>query len=220
MARMPRLVVPGYPHHITQRGNRRMNTFFRESDYRLYLALLKQGAVKAGVAVWAYCLMPNHIHIVAVPERKDSLAKLFRFVHQRYTRLINSRENWAGHLWQERFHSFVMDEAYLLATVRYVELNPVRARLCMQAEDWSWSSARAHLMGRDDTVVSVGPMLQRIGNWREYLTESSREVELSDVRRCSSTGRPGGDEVFLSRLEFLTGRELRKRKPGPQPGDK
>jgi putative transposase len=170
MARMPRLVVPGYPHHITQRGNRRMQTFFCADDYRAYLELLAEGKRKAGVSVWAYCLMPNHVHIVAVPEENDGLARLFRCVHRHYSRRINFRENWKGHLWQERFHSFVMDERYLRATVRYTELNPVRARLCRRVEDWPWSSARAHLSGRDDAVVSVKPMLDRIGNWHSYLS--------------------------------------------------
>ena len=124
MARMPRLVVPGYPHHVTQRGNRRMKTFFGDRDYQYYLELLSDTKEEAGIEVWAYCLMPNHVHFVVVPRLEDSLSRLFRSVHRHYSRAINFRENWKGHLWQERFHSFVMDERYLLATVRYVELNP------------------------------------------------------------------------------------------------
>ena len=123
MARMPRLVVPDYPHHITQRGNRRMKTFFSEDDYQHYINLLESYKTDAEVEIWAYCLMPNHVHIVAVPKEKDGLSYLFRQVHRHYTRYINFREKWKGHLWQERYHSFVMDEQYLLATVRYVELN-------------------------------------------------------------------------------------------------
>lgn len=217
MARMPRLVVPDYPHHVTQRGNRRMTTFFCDDDYRAYLQLLAEGKTHAGVAVWAYCLMPNHVHIIAVPERQDGLSKLFRFVHRHYSRRINFRENWKGHLWQERFHSFVMDEHHLLAAVRYTELNPVRARLCQRAEDWPWSSARAHLIGIDDVVTTVQPMLERIGDWRRYLAKSGSDQEVEGIRRCSNTGRPAGDAVFLEKLEALTGRELKKRKPGPKP---
>jgi putative transposase len=217
---MPRLVVPGYPHHVTQRGNRRMQTFFCADDYRAYLELLAEGKRKAGVSVWAYCLMPYHVHIVAVPEENDGLARLFRFVHRHYSRRINFRENWRGHLWQERFHSFVMDERYLRATVRYTELNPVRARLCRRVEDWPWSSARAHLSGRDDAVVSVKPMLDRIGNWHSYLSAAANDKELERIRRCSTTGRPGGDASFVNMLEDLTGRELTRRKPGPKPAIK
>ena len=134
MARMPRLVVPGFPHHITQRGNRRMKTFFCDDDYVAYLDLLSAAQADSGVSVWAYYLMPNHVHLVVVPQAKDSLASLFRTVHRHYTRRINFREHWRGHLWQERFHSFVMDERHLMAAVRYIELNPVRARLCSRPE--------------------------------------------------------------------------------------
>ncbi len=220
MARMPRLVVPGYPHHVTQRGNRRMKTFFCDDDYRAYLALVADAKADACVSVWAYCLMPNHVHLVVVPEQEDSLARLFRYVHRRYSRRINFREKWRGHLWQERFHSFVMDEPYLMATVRYTELNPVRAGLCATPGDWPWSSARAHLGVWDDAVVSVRPMLERVADWRLYLSGSSSAVGVKDIRRCASTGRPGGDTAFIAHLEALTGRQLKKQKPGPKPGTK
>ena len=217
MARMPRLVVPGYPHHATQRGNRRMKTFFCDDDYRAYLELLAEAKADVGVAVWAYCLMPNHVHLVVVPEKEDSLARLFRHVHRHYSRRINFREKWKGHLWQERFHSFVMDERYLFATVRYTELNPVRAGLCERPEDWPWSSTRAHIVGCDDLAVEVKPMLDRIADWRRYLSDGASDEELHSIRRCSTTGRPGGQGSFVEQLEALTGRELRKRKPGPKP---
>jgi len=110
MARMPRLVVPNYPHHVTQRGNRRMKTFFSAADYNYYLELITKYKEEVGVEILAYCLIPNHVHFVAVPHETDGLAHLFREVHRYYSRYINFRENWKGHLWQERFHSFVMDE--------------------------------------------------------------------------------------------------------------
>ena len=173
MARMPRLVVPGYPHHITQRGSRRMKTFFSDDDYRAYLELIAEHKADAAVTVWAYCLMPNHVHLVVVPNEEESLARLFRQVHRRYARLINDREKWRGHLWQERFHSFVMNEEHLMAAVRYVELNPVRAGLCALPEDWVWSSARAHLDGNDDGIVKVRPMLDLVSDWRRFLDDGS-----------------------------------------------
>jgi putative transposase len=217
MARMPRLVVPGYPHHVTQRGNRRQTTFFCEEDYRMYLALAAQFKAEAGVEVWAYCLMPNHVHLVVVPDTTESLARFFRSVHLRYTRSINEKNDWCGHLWQERFHSFVMDEAHLLTAVRYVELNPVRAGLCAGAADWKWSSARAHLRGRDDTVVAVSPMLQRRPNWQKYLSEDSEATELDNLRKHCRTGRPAGAKPFIKTLETLTGRDLSLRPPGRKP---
>ncbi|MEZ5570309.1 MAG: transposase [Halioglobus sp.] len=217
MARMPRLVVPGYPHHVMQRGNRRMRTFFCEQDYRVYLKLLAESKAEARVSVWAYCLMPNHVHLIVVPEHRDSLAHLFRQVHRRYSRHINFRENWRGHLWQERFHSCVMDERYLLAAVRYTELNPLRARLCARPQDWQWSSAAAHVAGRDDSVVTVKPMLDRVSDWLRYLSVAVSSDERDGIRRFSTSGRPAGDASFVERIETLTGRALKKRKPGPKP---
>mgnify|MGYP000628014847 CR=1 FL=1 len=219
MARMPRLVVPGYPHHVTQRGNRRMKTFFCDGDYQYYLELLSEYKGEAEVEIWAYCLMPNHTHIVVVPGREDSLACLFRKVHRHYSRLINFREKWIGHLWQERFHSFVMDEQHLVATVRYVELNTLRAKLCNDLSEWSWSSFHSHMSGIDDGIVTSEPMLQRVGNWKAYI---SSEYSLSDdqIRMHGRTGRPAGDEGFIHQLESLTGRKLKKRKPGRKPKNK
>lgn len=215
MARMPRLVVPGYPHHVTQRGTRRMKTFFSAEDFQYYLDLVVKYKTESGVAVWAYCLMPNHVHLVVVPKQEDSLARLFRQVHRQYTRTINLREQWQGHLWQERFHSFVMDEQYLLATVRYVELNPVRAKLCTLPGTWPWSSARAHLSGQDDPIVTTTPILSRITDWPTYL--SLKNTADASIRRHSSSGRPAGDETFIDTLENLTGRSLRRKKTGPKP---
>lgn len=217
MARMARLVVPGYPHHITQRGSRRQQTFFRDDDYRLYLSLLRQRKTEAGVSVWAYCLMPNHVHLVLVPDNANSLSRLLGSVHRRYALAVNKRMDWKGHLWQERFYSFVMDEAHLVAAVRYVELNPVRAGLCRNPLEWPWSSVRAHLTGRSDGVVEVAPMLEQVGDWSEYLASDYGAVAVDDIRRHTSTGRPAGDNSFLSDLEAITQRPLRKQRPGPKP---
>ena len=216
MARLPRLVVPGYPHHVTQRGNRRQRTFFSQEDYQAYMQMLVDARDAAGVQVWAYCLMPNHVHFILVPARSDSLADFFKEAHRRYTRRINFREGWRGHLWQERFHSFVMDEPHMLAAVRYVELNPVRAKLCQRADDWKWSSALAHLNRSDDALVTVTPMLERISNWANYLATTESAERLEALRSYSRTGRPAGSKTFIEQLSRLTGRELSKGKPGPK----
>ena len=131
MARMVRVVIPYYPHHVTQRGNRRQKIFFCEDDYRYYIELISEFGRRSGTEVWAYCLMPNHVHLVMVPGKEGGLRATLGEAHRRYTRHINFRQGWRGHLWQERFHSFTMDEKYLLSTVRYVERNPVAARLCV-----------------------------------------------------------------------------------------
>jgi putative transposase len=159
MARLARVVAPGVPHHVTQRGNRRQPVFFGDEDYATYIGLLAAGCRAAGVAVWAYCLMPNHVHLILVPGDAGGLRAALGEAHRRYTRQVNFREGWRGYLWQGRFASVAMDEPYLLAAARYVELNPVRARLAERAGDWRWSSARAHLDGRDDALASVAPLL-------------------------------------------------------------
>jgi len=165
------LVVPGLPHHITQRGNRRQQTFFCQEDYAAYLELLADWGGERGVEVWAYCLMPNHVHLIAVPGSEDGLGRAIGEAHRRYTRRINIREKWRGYLWQGRFACFVMDEPYLLAAARYVELNPVRAGLVADAAEWPWSSARAHLSGRDDRLVRVAPMLAMVAGFRGHITD-------------------------------------------------
>ena len=217
MPRIPRLVVPNYPHHVTQRGNRRQKTFFHTQDYLAYLELIAAAKPEVGCDIWAYCLMPNHVHLVIVPEHKNSLALLFKEAHRRYTRRINFREKWRGHLWQERFHSFVMDEQHLNATVRYVERNPVSAGLCEKPQDWRWSSVHAHLDSNDDELVSVKPMLERFPDWGDYLGDFQSNELLRNIRKHTRTGRPLGSESFIETLESLTGRSLKPLKPGRKP---
>ena len=215
MARMARVVVPDYPHHITQRGNRRQRTFFCQDDYSYYLELLSEYSRQAKTDIWAYCLMPNHVHLVMVPRQEGGLRSAIGECHRRYTRHINFRQGWRGHLWQERFHSFVMDEEYLLATVRYVERNPVSAGLCKHPEQWRWSSARAHLSGRDNLLVNVRPMLDRVEDWRTYVSDTTG-ISAKDemIKRHTRTGRPLGSDAFVRQLEALTGKSLAPRKPG------
>jgi putative transposase len=216
MARLARVVIPGLPHHITQRGNRRQMTFFGDEDYLAYRELMSHWCRELGVEIWAYCLMPNHVHLIAVPRTEDGLCEAIGEAHRRYTRRVNFREGWRGHLWQGRFASFVMDESYLLAVARYVELNPVRAKLAAGPSAYRWSSARAHLKGKDDPLVKVSPLLKVAGNWRRLLTGAVREEELKLFRSPERTGRVLGEEDFQKRLEKKLGRVLRRQKPGPK----
>ncbi len=216
MARMARVIAAGIPHHVTQRGNRRQQTFFCDDDYRQYLALMAEWTAKHGVHIWAWCLMPNHVHLIAVPTTHDSLARAIGEAHRRYTRRINFRENWRGHLWQERFASFPLDENYLLATARYIEMNPVAAGMVAHPGDYPWSSAKAHLAGEDDQLVKGSPLLTMIDNWRDFLS-LSKEEELKVLKRHERTGRPLGSELFIDHLEKKLSRPLRPRKPGPKP---
>lgn len=217
MARLARVVVPGYPHHITQRGNRRMPTFFCEEDYEAYLALMAEHCAACGVKVWAYCLMPNHVHLVAVPKTETALARAIGEAHRRYTRRINSREGGRGHLWQERFFSCVLQRRHTLAAVRYVERNPVRAALVRRAWRYPWSSAAAHVEGRSDVLIKGSPLAGDVNDWRPFLTTQEDDATLHAIRLHGRTGRPLGDVRFLRRLERRLGRRLIPGHPGRPP---
>lgn len=160
--------------------------------------------------------MPNHVHLIAVPKTEDGLRRAIGEAHRRYSRRVNFREDWRGHLWQGRFASFVMDKPYLLAAARYIELNPVRAKLVVAPSDYRWSSARAHIKGKDDGLVKVSPLLKIAGNWRRLLTSAATEKEIEMFRQHERTGRVLGDEDFQKRLEKNLGRVLRRQKPGPK----
>ena len=216
MARWARVVVPLVAHHVTQRGTRRQPVFFRDDDYQSYLRLMREWCDKEGVAVWAYCLMPNHVHLIAVPETEAGLARAVGEAHRRYTRQVNFREDWRGYLWQGRFASNPLDERYLLAAVRYVECNPVRARMVKQAWEYRWSSAAAHMRGEDDVLVQVRPMLERVPDWREYVGQGLSDSEMRAIRLHNRTGRPLGSKEFMEKLERIVGRTLKPRKPGPK----
>ncbi len=216
MARLPRVVIPGIPHHITQRGNGRQKTFFEDADYALYLDLLAVAAQRAQAQIWAYCLMPNHVHIVLVPSDEYGLSRTFGELHRRYTGYINARQRTTGHLWQGRFGSVAMDEEHLYHALRYVSLNPVRAALVAKAEDWRWSSVHAHMSGVDDAVVTVAPALERVGDFRAFLDEEFDEAQsYAALRRAESVGRPVGSAEWLKDMGERTGRVLAAGKRGP-----
>jgi putative transposase len=218
MARIARFVVPGLPHHVTQRGNRRENVFFSDADYELYCDLLGQQCGKHGVTVWSYCLMPNHVHLILVPDRGEALGRAVGETHRRYSAVVNARKRVTGHVFQSRYGSVVMDEDHLLAAARYVALNPVRARLASRAQDWRWSSVRAHLVGRDDGLVIVAPMLERCNRRFGDLIDAPASPEaMAALRGAETIGRPLGSPAFLDRLAALTGRDPRPRKRGPKP---
>jgi putative transposase len=216
MGQIARVVVPGYPHHVTQRGNRRQQTFFCEEDYRAYLDLMSEWCSGHGVDIWAYCLMPNHVHLIAVPESTHALASAIGEAHRRYTRRVNFREGWRGHLWQGRFASYVLAENHLLAAVRYIELNPVRAGLARDPAKYPWSSAAAHIAGRDDNLVKVTPLLDMIGNWITFLGQETSERDTELLRLHERTGKPLGSDEFIGHLEKIIARRLRRKKPGPK----
>jgi putative transposase len=194
-----------------------MDVFTAKGDYALYLDLLREWCERAGTKVWAYCLMPNHVHLILVPSHEDGLRAALGEVHRRYARHVNRREDWRGHLWQERFHSFVMDKQHALACARYVELSPVRARLVKRPEGWAWSSARAHLDGADDDVVTVRPLLAEMPDWRTFLAGGVDEAMLEILRGRARTGHPLGSERFYKSLERKLGRSVKPARRGRPP---
>lgn len=216
MPRKARIVVPGVPHHITQRGTRRLPTFIQPADYALYIDLVSEGCRMADVEVLAYCLMPNHVHFVLVPGTIDGLTRALARAHQRYSWALNRRHGWQGYLWQRRFYSCPMDEAHAIAAVRYVELNPQRARLVAAPGDWPWSSARGRISGLGDTLVGATrpPLLEGIGDWRAFLAETSADEQTDALRAGLLSGRPLGGEPFLHRIEQETGRQIHARPRG------
>ena len=217
MARLAGLVLPGVPHHVTQRGNRRQQTFFEDGDYALYRDLLSEAARRAGTRVWSYCLMPNHVHLIVVPADEDGLRRTFADAHRRYTAFINARHRWTGHLWQGRYGAVAMDEGHLGAAARYVALNPVRALLVDRAGDWPWSSARAHLAGVDDGLVEVAPLLERLGEFGTFLGGEEDQQATRALRISETTGRPVGTPEWVSAIELESGRSLAPRRRGPKP---
>ncbi|MEW5722437.1 MAG: transposase [Thermodesulfobacteriota bacterium] len=216
MARLARVVVPGFPHLVAQQGNRRLPTFLQEDDFRRYIELMSEWCRRFDVSVRAYCLMTNHVHLILVPETHEGLARAVGEAHRRYTRYLNSRQGWSGYLWQGRFASFPLHEDYLLSAVKYVELNPVRAGLVSNPFDYPWSSARSHLEGQDDGLVQVQPLLESAGGWKEFLEGGLTPGEREVFQRHLRTGRPLGDGNFVSHLEELLSRFLKKKKPGPR----
>jgi len=198
-----------------------MQTFFCDEDYQEYLGLLGEWCGEWEVRIWAYCLMPNHVHLILVPSTADGLRRAVAEVHRRFTRMINFREGWRGCLWQGRFASFVMSERHLIGATRYIERNPVKAALVERAEDWPWSSAAAHCGADGDSLAERKWLIERtagmISTWSEHLAWRRDDTELAvQMRKRESTGRPLGDSDFVKEIGELLSRDLLPKKRGPK----
>ena len=218
MPRIARVVLPGIPLHITQRGIRRLNVFGTDSDRQLYLDLLRESCRRFQLRICAYCLMTNQPHFVAIPEYKDSVWRTFHRCHGTYAKHFNMRYAFTGHLWQARPFSCALDEEHFWAAIRYVERNPVRAHMVDCAEDYRWSSAASHCGLRQDTLLDpewISP--NGIHNWREWLSASNAGRIDRRLRDRTFTGRPCGSETFVKDAEQRLGRHLAPQKPGPKP---
>ena len=217
MPRTARIVAPGLPHHITQRGNNRQDVFFVDDDRRMYLKILAAQCRRFGTAILGYCLMGNHVHLMAVPARADSLAKAIGRTHWLYARYVNRMHRRSGHLWQNRFYSSAMDEEHALLAMRYTERNPLRAGMCRAARRYRWSSAAAHCGGGDEFELLDMKLWNKLAaglTWEKELAVTLSPAELAKMRRATRTGRPLAGDSFLSKLEHVLGRRLRPLKAG------
>jgi putative transposase len=210
MPRISRAVATDLPHHVTQRGNYKQSVFEEDNDFRHYLQWLRDYTRRYSLKVWAYCLMSNHVHFVCVPTGEDSLARTFNTLHMRYSQYFNRKKKAKGHLWQGRFYSSILDESHLFAAIRYVENNPVRAGVVDSPDEYRWSSVRGHINRDSDPILSQDcPLAKEIGDWLEYLKEEDDKVMIDKIRSSTRTGRPCGDDGFMSRMEALLGRQLK-----------
>jgi putative transposase len=204
------------PHHVTQRGNGRRVVFETDNDRLVYLGLLQQHARLQRLAILGYCLMPNHVHLVVVPEREGSLRTALRNAHGRYAAYLNARQASSGHVWQGRYYSCPLGEDHLWAALRYTERNPVRAGMVEDAAEFPWSSARIHVGGGWDGLVDVGLWAARwtLTEWREFLAATEFERESDAIRHSTHSGRPLGSANFVKRLETALARPLAARQGG------
>jgi len=209
MARLARSTVIGYPHQVTQAGNYGQRVFEAEADFRHYIDWLRECVDRYSVEIWAYCLMPNHVHYVCVPMADGGLARTFNALHMKYAQYFHARKGVTGHLWRARFLSCILDDASVFEEIRFIENNPVRAGIVGRAEDYPWSSARHHVLGAPDPVIRNGCFLKgRIDDWRAYLADRGDEPVLRRTWQSLKTGRPAGEESFVRGLEVIMGRKL------------
>jgi putative transposase len=219
MPRQARLVAAGLPHHVIQRGVRSMAIFSSDADRRAYLELLAAAGERHGLRFLAWCLMTNHVHLLVVPREAGSLRGIGD-AHWRYTRLVNFREKVRGHLFQERFRSYVVQrDEHLAAVGRYVELNPVGAGLTGKAEEWPWSSAAFNVGDRpDDPLVGKRELEALFGPWKRVLRGGEEEIGRERIESHAATGFPLGSDPWVRRLEGESERRLRPGKPGRPKG--
>ena len=206
--------MPNYPHHVTQRGTNKTDIFMCDKERLYFLQSLKDYAHKAEVRIWAYCLMNNHFHLLLVPPKDHSLGRCIHGATFRYAQYFNRKYKRTGRLWQNRYFPCVVDkDGYLWSVVRYIERNPVRANITEKAEDWKWSSVRAHMYGEKDYILSVNDWLDdtEVSSYRDFIKNTGREEE---IRKVTSSGRPFGDVAFIENLEYVLRRRLKPGKGG------
>ena len=217
MARFARVVAVDVAHHVTQRGNGRQVILGHDSDRITYLALVRQYCRLHGLGLLGYCLMSNHVHLIAVPHHEHALAQVLKQAHGRYAAYWNARRSSSGHVWQGRYYSCPLDDSHLWKGLRYVELNPVRAGVVESPAQWRWSSAGAHCgSASSEEMLEMEQWRKRwtTAQWAAFLAEAESPIEISELRRSTHTGRPLGTPEFVQQLETSMLRPLAARKAG------
>ncbi len=217
MARQARIVIENTAHHITQRGNRGEHIFFEKSDYQTYLDMLTEQCTRFDVALLGYCLLPNQIHLIAVPEKTELMARAIGETHRLYTVFINHKKDWCGHLFQDRFFSYPMDEQNSLRAARFIETLPVTAGIAPRPENYLWSSAKSRIKVTDNSILRPFRSFHTIHNWADYLARPMDTDELKTIQLHLQTGRPRGSDLFLDNIEAKIGRPVRPQKRGRKP---
>jgi putative transposase len=205
MPRIARVVAAGYPHHITQRGNYKQKIFTDDTDRIKYLSLLKEESNRYHLIILAYCLMSNHVHLMAIPQSEDSLGKVFKYTNMKYSRYYNHKMRVSGHLFQGRFFSCVLDEKHLITCARYIERNPVRGKLVKKPHLWPYSSVKIHCGIDQYDPLEVNQLFDYIEKppkeWKEFIEVTDHPDEMDNIRKMTRTGRPLGSNDFIERLE-------------------
>jgi putative transposase len=217
MARLARVVAVDVAHHVTQRANARQFILNSDAERMVYMDLLRQAVQLNALSLLGYCLMSNHVHLVVIPHKPDALAVAFKEAHGRYASYWNASHRSSGHAWQGRFYSCPLDTTHLWEALRYVELNPVRAKLVSRPEEWPWSSAAAHCgITQPDVCLTMEPWHAQwtVARWRDFLGEGETESQLAAIRESTHTGRPLGSPEFVEALEKSMGRRLSPQRGG------
>jgi putative transposase len=216
MPRIARAVAVGFPHHIIQRGNNRQKVFFAQETRKKYLSLLKEYLEKWDASLLVYCLMSNHVHLLIRPNLEESLAKIMQGVSLCYTQYFNRRYKKTGRLWESRYHSCIVDkERYLWMVARYIEQNPVRAKIVRNAENYSYSSARAHITGEEDKILGEALFSEdERSEYIRFIKASIPEKEITAIRKATRTGVPLGNEKFIKQIKKVLKRGFGKMSPG------
>ena len=220
MPRQARVVAVGAPHHITHRGNNHQDVFLSDEDRCRYQNLIRERLEPCGVALLGWCWMTNHAHLIAVPRRPDSLARLVRSAHAVYAQEFNRHYERSGHLWQSRFFSCALGRDHVLTALAYVDRNPLRAAMVGKAEAYPRSSASAHLSGSDEAgLLDFGELRQvrGFGNWRDQMDTPMEADAIERLRLSTQTGAPIGSQKFVAELRKKFHRNVEFRKRGGQP---